>query len=369
MAVYIQNIATSVPKENFEQSFLRDKMKEHMGSRPAAARFIHSLYANSGIEKRHTVVNDFHSNGHPRLFFQNEGELEQPSTGTRNELYTKFAKELYLETAGKLLADNDILKKEITQVITVSCTGFYAPEPAFQIVTELGLPTSTERYHIGFMGCFGVFPALKMARSFCEANPDAVVMVVAVELCSLHLQDSEETDHLISATVFADGAAGAIVSSKKSENKTPPYKLDAFQTSIVGESEEDMAWTIGDTGFDMVLSTYIPDIIQSNLDTALRPIMDSYKITYDDITNWAVHPGGRAILDKVEQNIPLQPAQLRSSRTVLANYGNMSSATILFVLKELLRTPAQSEAERTLAMSFGPGITVESALLTRLAEV
>ncbi len=366
MPSYIQNIETAVPAGSFRQPFLREKMKKFAANRPATSRLIHSIYVNSGIEKRHTVVNDFHSNGHPRLFFQENKEISQPSTRTRNELYTEYAKELYLETAAKLLADTPEVKKDITHVITVSCTGFYAPEPAFQIVSELGLPTSTERYHVGFMGCFGVFPALKMARSFCEANPEAAVMIVAVELCSLHLQSSEETDSLISAAVFADGAGGAIVSSKKPEKGKPAYRLDAFQTSIVENSEEDMAWTVGDTGFDMTLSTSIPDILQSNLNAALQPIMDSYKLSYDEIANWAVHPGGRAILDKIEQNVPLQPSQLKASRWVLANYGNMSSATILFVLKKLLDNSMQTKTERTLAMSFGPGVTVESALLAKL---
>ncbi len=364
MSAYIQNIVTGVPEGEFEQSFLREKMKKYVASRPATNRIIHRLYAKSGIDKRHTVVEDFHSNGDPRLFFQQSGKLAQPTTGTRNEVYTHNAKKLFVETADKLLAEDPDLKSEVTHVITVSCTGFFAPEPAFQIVTRLGLADSTERYHIGFMGCFAVFPALKMAKAFCEADPDAVVMIVAVELCSLHFQASEQTDHLISATVFADGAAGAVISNKKTEK--PAFRLDAFQTAVVDQSEDDMAWTISDTGFDMVLSTYIPDIIQANLDSALQPVMKSYGLSYDDIVNWAVHPGGRAILDKVEEAILLNSGQLASSRKVLADYGNMSSATILFVLKELLSLSTAKESERTLAVSFGPGVTVESALLTKL---
>lgn len=368
MPVYIQNIASAVPKHTFEQSFLREQMKTYLSERPATRRIIHSLYTKSGIEKRHTVVNDFHANGHPRLFFQKEGTLSEPSTKTRNDLYAKHAKSLFVDVATRLVDQNDaVAKEDITHVITVSCTGFFAPEPAYEIVKQLGLSASTQRYHVGFMGCFAAFPALKMAQSFCEADPDAAVMVVCVELCTLHLQASEETDQLISASVFADGGAGAIVSAKKPETDSAYYQLEQFQTSIADQSEKDMAWTIGDTGFDMVLSTYVPDIIQSNLTTSIQPLIDKYNLEFSDVEHWAIHPGGRAILDKIEANLELAPSKLQASRSVLASYGNMSSATVLFVLQELLNQPASCNKEQTLAMAFGPGLTIESGLLTKLS--
>lgn len=368
MPAFIQNIATVVPDGRFDQPFMRDKMKEYVSSRPATRRIIHRLYSNSGIEKRHTVVNDFHSNGHPRLFFKEEGALNTPSTKTRNNIYAHYAKNLFVEVATRLLENNpNVDKKDITHIITVSCTGFFAPGPAYEIVKRLELPESTQRFHVGFMGCFAVFPALKMAQAFCQADPDARVMIVSVELCTLHLQASEETDQLISASVFADGAAGAIVSSTEPQSGSNSYRINAFKTSIAREGEQDMAWTIGDTGFDMVLSTYVPDIIESNLQQALAPILTAYGIDYSDIDRWAIHPGGRAILDKIEENLQLNKQGLAASRSVLANYGNMSSATILFVLNELLSAPANHSEEPTLAMAFGPGLTIESALLTKLS--
>ena len=366
MPVYLHNLATAVPENTFDQTFLRDQMKTYVSSRPATRRIIHRLYTNSGIKKRHTVVNDFHANGDPRIFFQKEGELSEPSTKTRNDLYANHAKSLFVDVARQLLDQNPgISKKDITHVITVSCTGFFAPEPAYEIVKQLELDPSTQRYHVGFMGCFAAFPALKMAQSFCKADPDATVLIVSVELCTLHLQSSEQTDQLISASVFADGASGAIVSATKPSAGTPYYRLEQFQTSIADQSEEDMAWTIGDTGFDMVLSTYVPDIIQSNLSSSIQPLMNAYELETPDITHWAIHPGGRAILDKIETSLSLAPDKLHASRSVLANYGNMSSATILFVLKELLNKPVAGGKEQTLAMAFGPGLTIESGLLTK----
>lgn len=364
MPVYIQNIATSVPEHSFNQDFLRDRMKEYVSNERATESIIHRIYSNSGIQKRHTVINDFRQNGHDPFFFKKDGSLNTPSTGSRNELYTEHARKMFIQLAKKLIDENSAVQKEsITHVITVSCTGFFAPEPAFDIVKNLNLAPSTQRFHLGFMGCFAAFPALKMARSFCKSSPDATVMIICLELCSIHLQNSEATDNLISASVFADGASGVIVSNSKPENSG--FRLDQFSSSIAENSEKDMAWTIGDTGFDMVLSTYVPDIIKSNLKSAVLPLFQNYDISLKDIKYWAIHPGGRAILDKIEQNFGLKAAQLEASRSVLQEYGNMSSATIFFVLKYLLENQALKD-ETALAMAFGPGLTIESGLFTKV---
>jgi predicted naringenin-chalcone synthase len=363
MPAFIQNIATVVPEESYEQQFLRDRMKEYISDREATQRIIHRIYSRSGIEKRHTVIHDFNANGSPRFFFQKDGSFESPSTGKRNKVYEEKAKTLYVETARKTIDENPSIDKgDITHIITVSCTGFFAPEPGFEIIKQLSLLPSTQRFHLGFMGCFAAFPAMKMAKSFCESEPGATVLIVCLELCSIHLQASEATDNLISASVFADGAAGTLVHSKKPEN-SPAFELSQFATSIAGDSEGDMAWTIGDTGFDMVLSTYVPDIIESNLAAAIQPLFVDYDLNPKQIRHWAVHPGGRAILDKVQKNLELGEKMLTSSRKILNEFGNMSSATILFVLSDILQKSQKDDAEPVLAMAFGPGLTIESGLL------
>lgn len=367
MPTYIHNIATLVPDHSFNQNFLRDQMKKYVGEREATQRIIHRIYSKSGIDKRHTVINDFNANGDPRFFFEKDGSLNEPSTGTRNELYSEKAKELYIETARETIRENKAISKEdITHIITVSCTGFFAPEPGFEIIKDLELSTSTQRFHLGFMGCFAAFPAMKMAKAFCEADPNANVLVVCLELCTIHLQDSEATDQLISASVFADGAAGMIINSEAPDSGG--FELNQFSTSIAEESQDDMAWTIGDTGFDMVLSTYVPEIIDSNLESAIQPLFDDYALAPEKIRHWAIHPGGRAILDKIETSFSLRDEQLAAPRNVLADYGNMSSATILFVLADLLKRSGSAEMESVLAMAFGPGLTIESGLLTKVQE-
>lgn len=364
MQSYIHQIQTSVPKHKYTQTELRDRMKEIVGGDEKDQRLLHHIYGRSGIKTRHSVVNDFKSSGSFELFFNGQGAA--PGTKSRNDSYIKNGRDLFVDVAQKLMDGSNFDTSDITHLITVSCTGFYAPGPDYDIISSLGLRSSIERYHLGFMGCYAVIPALKLARQLCMADENATVMVVSVELCTLHFQAQPVLDDMISASVFSDGGSGAIISGKKPAHG-PHYSIEGFESAITEKGKEDMAWSIGDHGFNMTLSTYVPDILSSELNAFLEPIFEKYKITQDDINLWGIHPGGRAILDKVESTLSLRKDALRASRTVLANYGNMSSATILFVLKELLDGHSESEEskQKTLAMAFGPGLTIESALLTK----
>ena len=331
------------------------------GSR--ASKLVHRIYAHSGIEKRHSVIEDFgtESGGD---FIDAHGHFRSPSTGRRNDHYMRHARPLFAEAARKSLdAAEGFEAHDITHVITASCTGFYAPGPDFHLVKDLGLPAQTRRVHIGFMGCYAAFPALTTARAFCADNPDAVVLVVCLELCSLHLEPSEEVDDILAFSVFADGAAAAIVSNRQPAN-APAFRVDALDSTIAPDSEEDMAWTIGDLGFKMVLSTYVPKILEANIGEVVDPVLDRAGLDREDITHWAVHPGGRAILDKVRNGLSIEESQIEAPRSVLRDYGNMSSATILFVLKQVLASA--DPGERVFAMAFGPGLTVETGLMERV---
>lgn len=361
MPVYIHDIATAVPDHSARQDDIRELMKEILGNDRKTRAVIHRIYSRSGIHKRHSVLEDFSPGDKGSLFFN--GQLKStPGTGLRNKRYQEEAPGLFLKTGRQLLQNNpEFSKEDLTHVITVSCTGFYAPGPDFQLVRDLGLNSGTERFHLGFMGCYAAFPAMKMARSFCEANPDAVVMIICTELCSLHFQFKEETDNLISASVFADGAAGLLVSSRQPARGG--LEMNAFASSLATEGEADMAWSVGDQGFDMVLSSYVPDIIRRNLPELTGPLISKFGLNADDIALWAIHPGGRAILDKIQQDLQLGDPQILPSRKVLAEYGNMSSATILFVLKYILSNPPQNHSY-ILPMAFGPGLTIETGLMT-----
>lgn len=361
MSVFIHDIATATPPFSSDQQQIREVMKEHIGSDRKTQAIIHRIYSQSGIEKRHSVIEDFTNNEKGTLFFNGKVKNE-PGTAARNKIYEKESKKLFVDVARQLLADNSHFSSdEITHVITVSCTGFFAPGPDYEIVKALKLHPSTQRYHVGFMGCYAAFPAMKMAQSFCISDPDAVVLVVSAELCTLHFQFKNDVDNLLSGSVFADGAAGMLISSKKPIKQS--FEISQFASSLVQKGEKDMAWTIGDSGFDMVLSTYVPDIIRDNLQPVIQPLYDQYKLSANDIDYWAVHPGGRAILDKIETSMELEPDQISASRKILADYGNMSSATILFVLEELLHTNLSAD-QNILSMAFGPGLTIESGLFS-----
>lgn len=339
-------------------------MQDQLGASEKERRLIRHIYHRSGIETRYSVLPDFKP-GYKSPMFESGSE---PLTGERNDIYKKEGVKLFTDIAHRLLNKGRFDADEITHIITVSCTGFFAPGPDFEIAKSLKLNPDIRRVHLGFMGCYASVPALQLAKTFTAHDPDAVVMIVSAELCTLHFQNRTATDDLLSTAVFADGAAGVIVSS--CEDRSALFELSGFHSEILERGEEDMAWTIGNHGFEMVLTTYIPHLIQDQLMPFLAPALRRYGLNSTaDVDRWAVHPGGRAILDHVSSSLGLHPDALSPSRSVLAKYGNMSSATLLFVLHEISKTKAGSKAgseEKTLAMAFGPGLTLESALLTRL---
>jgi predicted naringenin-chalcone synthase len=368
MGAFIQHISTALPESSYDQDMLRDQMKRYIGGDRRTDALLHRIYNRSGITQRYSVVDDFSSNQPSALFFNGQSSPQMPTTGERNAIYQKKAKLLFERAAQNLIDETDIDPAQVTHLITVSCTGFFAPGPGFHLLKTLSLSPKVHRFHVGFMGCFAAFPALHMANAFCQADPDAVVLIVGAELCTLHFQDSVDTDNLIAGSVFADGASAVLVSAQPLVEQRQVLEIQQLHTQITPQGEQDMAWTIGDTGFRMRLSTYVPDIIKSNLQQILSDVLDK-KQDIDQIDHWAVHPGGRAILDKIEEGLKLSPTDLQHSRDILAQFGNMSSVTILFVLRQILNIPLQDPKlpESVLAMAFGPGLTIESGqLLKRL---
>jgi predicted naringenin-chalcone synthase len=327
-----------------------------------AQRLAHRVYAASGIENRYSAIPDVLEPTTETPFFNRteKGEITLPTTKFRNDWYIQESRSLFVDVAQKALDDSIFEKEQITHVITVSCTGFYAPGPDYYIVKDLGLSTSVQRYHIGFMGCYAAFTALRMANTICEADEHAVVLLADLELCSIHLQFKEETDSIIAGSVFADGAAGVVLSAKK---PVKGFSIIGLQTALTQQGEQDMAWTIGDNGFDMVLSSYVPKIIGAELSDVINPYLKKYNVAKDELSVWAIHPGGKAVLEKCEQALGLTKQQLSDSYAVFSHYGNMSSVTILFILQRILQ---QKESFVFPAMAFGPGLTVEFGLFKKL---
>lgn len=366
MSAYIHHIATITPAYTYAQSYARDRVKEWTRD-PKTKRLIHAIYNRSGIETRHSVSGDFVADAHASLFRTDaEGAMISPSTAERNQAYARSSRELAVQLARRAIADAEGFQKEdITHIVFASCTGFANPGPDYHIIRELGLRPDVERYTLGFMGCYAAFPALRMAAQFCEANSDAVVLVICLELCTLHIQVNDQPDSILANSLFADGAAAAIVSAREPQKGRPAYRLDRFESALVPSGEAEMAWDIGNEGFNIVLSSYVPEIIGSNIRQLLHGVLLRHGMQMDDIHEWAVHPGGRAILDKVQASLQLKHEALEASRTILRDYGNMSSATILFVLKEMLDS-AETDRAALCAMAFGPGLTIETAVMERI---
>lgn len=220
------------------------------------------------------------------------------------------------------------------------------------------------------MGCYAAFPAMRQAKTICEADPDAVVLVASVELCSVHVRVSDDPDTILGSSLFGDGAAAAIITGRDLDGGRA-LQLDHFETVLTPVGEEAMAWNIGDNGFEMVLGTYAPKIIDAHIVDALAPLLASDDTltdrAYREIEHWAIHPGGRSILDKVEAKLELDANQLTPSREVLRRFGNMSSATVMFVLKEILDQPGSGAGERICGMAFGPAADVSKPPAPRAA--
>lgn len=372
----LRSLQTIVPDAVIEQNEVRDIFASQPDVGRLAQRIIGASFNGSGIDTRHTVIGELSSAAHtdePVFFDRESGLLRSPGTKVRNDLYVREASRLFVEVARRALdADPDIVAADITHVITASCTGFHAPGPEYEIVRGLGLSDGVQRYHLGFMGCYASMPALRAASQFCAADPDAVVLVVSVELCTVHLRSTEDPDLIVANSLFADGAAAGIVTARDLPTPAPGVRLDGFHTAIAAEGEPDMAWTIGDHGFEMILSTRVPQIIGETIIGAIRPLyaregelaaaFDEGRVG-DRVQHWAIHPGGRSILDRVQERLHLTDTQLHPARETLRVNGNMSSATILFVIKRILDDGA-SDGSRVAAMAFGPGLTAESALMT-----
>ncbi|MGO1838689.1 MAG: type III polyketide synthase [Candidatus Microbacterium stercoravium] len=366
MTAHLVSIGTATPEAALSQAAARDFFRAQPGIDRLAARLIGAAFDQSAIDARHSVIGSIGSGD--IAFADAEGRLRSPGTGERNALYRRAAPPLTEEAAREALGRSGFAAADVTHVVTASCTGFFAPGPDFRLVRDLGIPSSAERTHIGFMGCAAAFPALRSAARICAAQPGSVVLVACTELCSLHIRSSSDPEQIVASAVFGDGAAAAIVTSAAPRGAAPSLEIGEFSTAITSDGEEDMDWTIGDNGFEMRLTARVPRIIGREIAGVVRRVLGEGVDPTSAIDAWAVHPGGRSVLDHVQAGIGLTDEAMAASRDVLREYGNMSSATILFILRRILDDDALPDGARVAGLCFGPGLTVETVSLTRTAE-
>ncbi|MBI3218890.1 MAG: type III polyketide synthase [Bacteroidetes bacterium] len=357
----ITSIGIANPEHKIEQSTIANFMVKAMKLSEDDERKLRALHRMSGIETRYSVLNDYSKTEHFE-FYSNTSDVF-PGTKQRSELFQKHAIHLAASSAEKCLSRvADLKRSEITHLVVVSCTGMYAPGLDIDLVKVLGLKSSIERTCINFMGCYAAFNALKLAHSFCDQNPQAKVLVVCVELCSIHFQREATEDNLLANSLFADGSAALLIEAQPREGIN--LKPLSFFCDIATSGEHDMAWSIGDFGFEMRLSSYVPDVIKGGIKKLTASLLEKINFQLSDISLFAIHPGGKKILEAIETELAVSKEQNQFAYQVLKKYGNMSSPTVLFVLHELASTLQPYDAgKRVLSFAFGPGLTLESMVL------
>ncbi len=339
------------------------------------SRKLQALYRRTGINQRGSVLlkehavsdiaSDFYA---PAANTQDRG----PSTKVRNDRYGYEAPALAKRAASGALQTSGLMSEEITHLVTVSCTGFNAPGIDIALIDELELPFTTQRIQVGFMGCHAAINGLRVANGIIAEAKHAKVLMCCVELCSLHYQYGTVTDHIVSNALFADGSAAIVLESDRRQRGSsstiqsthsvplPLGTVAATGSFLVPKSRDAMTWSIGDNGYQMTLSARVPHLIEEHLAAYLSDFLQQHGESIGSIEGWAVHPGGSRILSAVENSLALPTNALATSRSVLANHGNMSSATMLFILK---RFSAENQPKPWVMLGFGPGLEIEASLI------
>jgi alpha-pyrone synthase len=353
---YLNRLAIAVPEHEVHATFVRFAERRLRDRR--SRLLFERMVLRSEIRQRWSCLEPAVAGSNDRLDVDGFYTLGSfPSTGARMQRYERDAPRLAVKAVERL--DLGPAAQHITHLVVASCTGLSAPGIDFEVMRRCDLRPTIERNLLGFMGCHAAINALKMARHIVRSIPDAKVLIICVELCTLHLQESDDIEQLLTFLLFADGCAAAVISAEPAG-----FALDHFHAEVVPAAADYITWTIRDSGFDMRLTGEVP----STIGAALRSRSDGVLMGArpDDIELWAVHPGGRTVLDAVEDAFGLGPSALAASRAVLRDYGNMSSPSVLFVLEAMMRQEVPPGA-RGCAMAFGPGLTAETMLFRAAA--
>ncbi len=360
-AIGILGIGTAPPPHSFDQVRALELAKNFCGTK-SRPRVLEALYRQSGIRTRGSVLAGAGLEAAFAFYPPPKDDFDcGPTTQDRMARFELEAPPLAERACANALADCGENPARITHLVLSTCTGFFAPGLDSALLQRLALNPGIARAQIGFMGCHGAMNALQVARAFAREDPDARVLLCAVELCTLHMQYGAASDSLIANALFADGAAAAVIGAPSPGQKSHAT-LSAFGSQLIGGSANAMSWRIGTHGFQMTLSPQVPALIERHLCGWLESWLAKQDTRIGAVAAWAVHPGGPKILDAVERALCLPDNGLWASRQILSDHGNMSSPTILFALakiaerKTIIPTPC-------VVLGFGPGLVVEAALL------
>lgn len=357
---YLLAIETAVPQfKHFQNDIIA--FYQNATNDETIKRKIKIVGEKAAIHSRYSVIPDFSLTENDFTFFpKTRFLLPEPSLNKRMDLFKKHALNLSL-SAIKKIKNFESKKNTITHIISVTCTGLYAPGLDIEIIRALQLNPNTQRSSINFMGCNAAILALKHADAICKSTANANVLIVCTELSTIHFQTNFSDDYLLSTALFGDGCAATLVSSNYDDNfGFPKISIQSFHSTLLHEGQDDMAWNISDNGFILNLSSYVSQLINTNI----KKMLDELDINPDIIDYWAIHPGGKKIIDDFIVALNLSKEKLKQSYAILNGYGNMSSPTVLFVLKQIIEENATAKTnKKILAAAFGPGLSIETMLL------
>jgi predicted naringenin-chalcone synthase len=366
MSFAILGLGTAVPAASIDQGTAAGIARALCCRTPEQETWLPVMYGQTGIQTRRmvfgqAVVEDvIDGTRFSGSCFLPRGTPEDrgPTTAQRMQHFVQYAPPLALEAAAQALRSAHLNAEDITHLITVCCTGFHAPGLDFEMIRGLGLPATTERTHVGFMGCHGALNGLRLARAFADSNAAARILLCAVELCSIHYFYGWDPEKMVANALFGDGAAAlAGVSSTKAPASA--WRVDATGSCYLPESARDMTWTLGDHGFEMTLTKRVPGLIARHLRPWLEQWLRQNDLTLSGVASWAIHPGGPRILEAVEEALGLSRKQTSTAMEVFSEFGNMSSPTVLFILDRL---HSRNAPRPCVALGFGPGMVAEATL-------
>ncbi len=361
----IVSIATGVPPYKHAQSEICSFADIIYCDNEIDSRKMKFLYRQSGIDTRYSVIPDYSAQPADRQFYEKTIDLEPfPNLEKRMQCYADNAAMLSVSTINDCISGK-IESTDITHLITVSCTGMSAPGLDLEIMEAMDLQRNIFRTSVNFMGCYAAIHALKIADEICRNNQAANVVIVCTELCTLHFQKESSIDNITSTLLFADGCAAVLVQHNDAENRG--MMLKKFYSEVEFKGKKDMSWKLSSKGFLMTLSGYVPDLVKEDFNSLMENALKNAGIEKESITNWCIHPGGKKILEAIQNSTGLTETQLQHSYEILKLYGNMSSPTVLFVLQRILQEFQNNQPEEqaiVFGAAFGPGLTMETFIAT-----
>ncbi len=378
MSLSILGLGTALPPHTMTQEAALEMSHDIICQDERQRRLMRVLFKKAAVKNRHTAVphpiayewydedsrqhEEQSGNGTPRPTNESGNGFVAwgPTTRQRMQLYADNAGPLAKTAVERAFEQGGVDAKDVTHLVTVSCTGFDAPGVDIELIDGLGLSPTTERINVGYMGCHGAINGLRAAKAIAASEPDALVLLSATELCSLHYRFNWDSEGIIGNALFADGSAAILVAKTDDESPRGDWTVRATGSCLIPDSKDAMSWRVGDHGFEMRLTSEVAEKINTHLRPWINGWLAKYGYSVETVGSWAVHPGGPRILQAVEETLELPTGATRFSHEVLAELGNMSSPTVLFILDRLRQADAKKPC---VALGFGPGLMAEAALL------